>query len=486
MTTTAETTETIVADAYFPALRDFIVFATGLVFYADRPQALAGHLAGRLKQRGLISCFAYLELLQDEHAGEAELDQLIALLTIGETHFFRHRELFDALRDVALPDIIDRNRTTKRLRVWSAGCSTGPEAYSLSILLRRDLADVVSDWNISILGTDINRPFLSQATEGRYEEWAFRGTSPELRRECFEEQTKSWRIAPIFQEGVTFQYHNLARHPFPSLVHNLLAFDLILCRNVLIYFAPEIVEQIIAQLAECLVPGGWLAVGHAEHGAYLQQAFETANCPGATLYRKSGARPPQITINDSTLQRDVAAPSISTSGVSPSRSRTQKRTAWGGGPRNPRRAGPSPPVRELNSSASQPCPEVERIRALADQGDVDAALQLCETLISKYPLEPIYYFYQALLLDHVAGHDAALKALIKAIYLDREFDLAHYYLGLTQQKLGDTPAAIKSFHNVLRLLEGRDRSQRLPDAEGMAIADLEELTHMHIKTLEET
>jgi chemotaxis protein methyltransferase CheR len=117
---------------------------------------------------------------------------------------------------------------------------------------------------------------------------------------------------------------------------------------------------------------------------------------------------------------------------------------------------------------------------------VDAALRLCETLIAKHPLKPIYYFYQALLLDQVAGHDAALEALIKAIYLDREFDLAHYYLGLTQQKLGNTPAAIKSFRNVLRLLEERDRSERLPAAEGMTIADLDELTHMHIESLEET
>src|SRR3990172_11951990 len=135
MIITAQSTDAIVADAYFPALRDHIISATGLVFYADRPQALAGHLADRLKKRELDGCFAYWELLQDEHAGEGELDQLIALLTIGETHFFRHREVYDALREVALPEIIDRHRTTRRLRVWSAGCSTGPEAYSVSILL---------------------------------------------------------------------------------------------------------------------------------------------------------------------------------------------------------------------------------------------------------------------------------------------------------------------------------------------------------------
>jgi chemotaxis protein methyltransferase CheR len=484
MTMTSQSTDAIVADAFFPALRDHVIAATGLVFYADRPQALSAHLADRLQQRGLYDCRAYWELLQDEHAGEAELDQLIALMTIGETYFYRHRELFDALREVALPDIIERNRSIKRLRVWSAGCSTGPEAYTVSMLLRRDLGAAIQGWNISIVGTDINRPFLSQAIEGRYEEWAFRGTSPELRRECFEEQGKSWRIAPEFRAGVTFQYHNLARHPFPSLVHNLLAFDLILCRNVLIYFAPEIVERIIGQLADCLVPGGWLAVGHAEHGAHLQGAFDAVNGHGATLYRKSGPRSNRTPLDSSAPRPGIAMQPISSPGAARSGLPAQESAARGGGPRSPSHVGPPPAARELNPLASTPCAEIEQIRALADQGNVDAALQRCEKLIAKNALDPVYYFYQALLLDQVAGPDAALTALNNAIYLNRQFDLAHYYLGLTQQKLGNAPGAIKSFRNVLRLLEGRDRSERLPDAEGMAIGDLEGLTQMHLETLE--
>jgi chemotaxis protein methyltransferase CheR len=366
MTMTTQATDAIIADAYFPALRHYIISSTGLVFYADRPQALAGHLAERLNKQGLSGCFAYWELLQDEHAGEAELDQLIALLTIGETYFLRHRELFDALRNVALPEIIDRNRTTKRLRVWSAGCSTGPEAYSVSILLRRDFGDAVHGWNISILGTDINRPFLSQATEARYEEWAFRGTSPELRSECFEDQGKSWRIAPRFQEGVTFQYHNLARHPFPSLVHNLLASDLILCRNVLIYFASEIVERIVSQLAECLVPGGWLAVGHAEHGAHLQVSFDAVNCPGATLYRKSGPRTRPTTLDDSRFRQNESIQPTTTPDFSCSTPRAQKRAACDGSPHNPRHVGP--PAMTSEALPPIPCLAIRRKTATSKPG----------------------------------------------------------------------------------------------------------------------
>ncbi len=484
MTIAVQDTDSIVAEACFSALKDHVISSTGLVYYADRTEALAGHVADRLRKRGLSGCAEYWELLQDENTGEAELDQLIALLTIGETYFFRHRELFDALRDVALPDIIERNRATRRIRVWSAGCSTGPEAYSVSILLRRELADAVQGWNISIVGTDINRPFLSQAAEGRYEEWAFRGTSPEFRRECFEKDGSSWRIGPRFREGVTFHYHNLARHPFPSLVLNLLAFDLILCRNVMIYFAPEIVERFVARLAECLVPHGWLAVGHAEHGIHLQAAFDTVNCLGASLYRRLESPTSQTTVDNSGSQQTKPVLPSTAPKHSYSRPKERKLAALDGGLLGPRRGVPPPAAQEHDSPRFTPRFDVEQIRRLADQGDLGAALHVCESMIAENRLNPVGYFYRALLLDQIAGHDAALDALSKAIYLDRDFDLAHYYLGLTQRKLGNATGAVKSFRNVLRLLGDRDRSECLPDAEGMTIADLEEMTHIHLESLD--
>lgn len=470
MTTIAISTDSIVADAHFHALRDYIVASTGLDYYADRPQTLADHIGDRITERGLSGCRAYLELLHDGDAGETELDQIIERLTIGETYFFRHRELFDAIRDVALPEILERNRATQRIRVWSAGCSTGAEAYSLSILLRRKLPTAIKGWNISIVGTDINRPFLAQATAGQFEEWAFRGTTPEFRRECFQENTratKSWQIAPQFQVGVTFQYHNLVRHPFPSLVHNLLGFDLILCRNVLIYFAPDVAQRIISQLAQCLAPGGWLAVGHAENGAHFQTWFETVNLCGATLHRKA----------DSPASR----PAIPVAPRPNSTVRSAAQTDATGRPRTVERR-LAAPARSLRTSSTSP--EIEQVRRLADQGKVDAALALCQTLISGETLNAVPFFYQGLLLDQVAGHDAALDALNRAIYLDHEFVLAHYYLGLVQRKLADVRGATKSFRNVLRLLQGHAQTSYLPDAEGMTVADLNELTRMHITALQ--
>jgi chemotaxis protein methyltransferase CheR len=488
MNSTPLSPASVAADPCFPALRDRIIAATGLEYYTTRSGALAQHVADRLHERGLRGCRDYAKLLDDQREGETELDHLIVLLTIGETYFFRHRELFDALRVKALPDILRRNRETRRLRAWSAGCSTGPEAYSLSILLRRDMEGLFRDWNLSILGTDINRRFLAGAAEGRYEEWAFRGASPDLRRDCFEPSDKSWRVLPRFKEGVTFQYHNLVRHPFPSLVHNLLAFDLILCRNTMIYFSPKIAQRIVSQLAECLAPGGWLAVGHAEYGLAGQKSLEVIDCPGATLYR----RPETVDRPGAPSDGPACAASVARQVFTPNDNDAPPRAlqiaARHAAPPRPRHIdrgfAPRSAAPAASPAAPLVAPDIERIRALADGGDIEAALRHCDCLIARFPLDPHGYFYQALLLDQVSGHEAAQAALGKAIYLDRQFVLAHYYLGMTQHKLGDSPGAVRSLRNVLSLLEGRDRSERLPHAEGMSTADLEELTLMHLNTLE--
>jgi chemotaxis protein methyltransferase CheR len=422
-----------------------------------------------------------LSLLLDEESGNAELDQLIELLTIGETYFFRHQELFDALRDAVLPEIISRNRKSRRVRIWSAGCSNGAEVYSLAIVLRRDLGHLIQGWNISILGTDINRTFLAQATAGEYEEWAFRGTPPELRRDCFQQDGTTWRIASQFHEGVAFDYHNLANQPFLPPTPNHTAFDLILCRNVLIYFGPDFVERVISQLAEYLVPDGWLAVGHAEHGGHFQNNFEAVHFPGAILYRKSKRRKGETALHELQFTEDRR-----TKPSSPSMFVPAEPNLHGGhsaiAPRSLELAS-NISLRNRTPAAEAPI-QLQQICALADEGRIDAALQLCQNQVASQPLNPIGYFYEALLLDLLGQHSPALRSLQKAIYLDRKFVFAHYYSALIHEKLGHVHEALTSFRNVAPLLVGRPSTERLPDAGDLTVADLQELTRTHVESLE--
>jgi chemotaxis protein methyltransferase CheR len=464
MIQSAITAELLACDECFPALRDHIISATGLVFYATRPESLARHIAERLSERGLEDCRSYLTLLQDECAGGDELDRLAELLTIGETFFFRHRELFDALREAVLPEIIGHNRTSRQLRIWSAGCANGAEVYSLAIVLRRDLGNLVQGWNVSIVGTDINRRFLAQAAAAEYEEWAFRGTAPELRRDCFRRRGRTWRIARRFREGVSFHYHNLASDPYPAPDRGLAGFDLILCRNVLIYFGPQFVESVISRLAGCLTANGWLAVGHAEHGACFRSAYETVHFPGAILYRKT-----EPCAASSLPCSAVARKSLLHDAHSPMARRLESASNGANGNRLP---------------AAEKPGELQQIRALADEGRIDAALQVCQTLVARQPLDPAGYFYEGLLLDLAGHHERALRSLQKAIYLDRKFVLAHYYSGLIREKLGQVQEALVSFRNISPLIAGWPAMERLSNAGELVVADLQKLTRMHIQKLE--
>jgi chemotaxis protein methyltransferase CheR len=136
----------LVGDPFYARLKEHLVESTGLAYYADKDADLARRVGRRLTSVGVQDCASYLEILRDPLRGPPELDSLIAEITIGETHFFRHMEHFEALRDLVLPGLIDRNEANRRLRIWCAGCADGAEPYSLSILLKRDMAHRLMGW----------------------------------------------------------------------------------------------------------------------------------------------------------------------------------------------------------------------------------------------------------------------------------------------------------------------------------------------------
>jgi chemotaxis protein methyltransferase CheR len=458
----------LIADPFFPLVKEHVIAQTGLSYYADKDGDLARYLAPHLARRGLSDCASYLGLLRDPAGGAAELDDLIKDLTIGETFFFRHVELFEALRSIVLPDLIARNRSQRRLRIWSAGCATGAEPYSLAIILRRDLAHSLAGWDVSIVGTDINRGFLAAASEGVFEEWAFRATPDEVRRDCFTKVGRKWALQPQFKEGVSYQYHNLVTHPFPSLINNLFAFDLILCRNVMIYFNEELMRRVLSGFHQSLVEGGWLLVGHAEPNVQLFQAFRAVNAPGGPVFYQKGTdtKPSSVTPY-SVPSPEYSAPSIEYSV-----------------PSTRRAAPPACPDPVVPHKEPEPDIKLAAVRALADRGSWEEALNGCDRLLETDRLNPAVHFYHGLVLEQIGRHDAAEESLRKAIYLNRRFVLAHYYLGLLQQKGHRADLAAQTFRNVLRLLEQLDAGHVFEDGDGITAAELAKLTRMHVEVLE--
>jgi chemotaxis protein methyltransferase CheR len=463
-------TAQVAADPFFPRLKKLVIESTGMAFYLDKDDDLARILHARLVERGVESCAQYLEVLEAPR-GNDEMDLLVAELTIGETYFFRHKEQFDALRDIILPEVIERNQSSRRLRIWSAGCSIGPEPYSLAILLKREFGVRIAGWNVQIVATDINQKFLTRAREGRYDEWAFRVTGDELREDCFVKVGRQWEIRPEFKRQVSFQYHNLIKDRFPSVADNITSFDVIICRNVIIYFSRETIEGLIPCFREALVENGWLVMGHAEPNQELFRDYRTVNTAGAVLYQKAVPQCPTPLVQ-SPVHRAPLPPIRSPLMSSPPPAPLLR-------PRVP--VAPVPVVKPLPPKGTA---GLNVVRELADRGEWVQAAAACDELLKHDALDARLHFYRAMIHEQSGEVDAAEQALKRAIYLDRKFVLPHYHLGLFYLRRQDVGGAVRCFRNALALLEGLPEHQTVLDGDdGLTVGHLRDTAAMHLKLM---
>jgi chemotaxis protein methyltransferase CheR len=435
-------------DPYYGQLKSRLIALTGLSFYQDRDEHLAELIGRRLSKLGLRDCFSYSELLADGEAGCAELDAIIGQLTIGETHFFRDPEQFNAIRDIVLPEILERKKSSRKLRIWSAGCANGAEAYSLAILLGRDLACRTAGWQISILGTDINQQFLAEGQKGRFRDWALRSTSEEVKSQCFSSEGGVWTINPEYKQLVSFATLNLVGSEFKSAQFDIADFDLILCRNVMIYFSAEMTRRLILQFQEALAPKGWFLVSAVEHNLDNFGSFRTVDATGTTLYQKVAVRAMHVSWQPEALPPTIVARPASVASAAP--------------------------------SAEFEHPNVDGLRRLADQGDCERAIRYCQRLLALDGLNPVVHFYRAMVLEQMGIWDEAERSLRQAIYLDRNFALAHYYLGLALQRQKNQRQAVRSFKNVLKLLSTQGVESTVVAGDGVTVAGLSELARMHL------
>ena len=253
----------------------------------------------------------FLSCLQDNQTDSKVWNDLLKKVTIGETYFFRDPDYIEALRYNILPELIGRHQTDRTLRLWSAGCATGEEPYTLAILLRQILSNL-DQWQISILATDINRHALSHAAVGRYRDWSFRETEPAIRSAYFSSDGDTFKLDPAVRKMVTFAYHNLAEDNYPSFTNQTSNLDLILCRNVTIYLPMSLIQDIADRFYQCLSDGGWLIVGPSETHLEIYNKFQSLNIHGAIVYQKisdipasTGLRitaPQQIDFSEARLQ----------------------------------------------------------------------------------------------------------------------------------------------------------------------------------------
>ncbi|HNP69618.1 MAG TPA: protein-glutamate O-methyltransferase CheR [Kouleothrix sp.] len=270
------------SDELYVLFRDLLRSRCGLAYPERKRMDLMHGLNMALHASRLPDLAA---LYAEAEAGGAAWEIVLAHLTIGETYFFRNQAQFDVLREQILPELLERRAKTRALRVWSAGCATGEEPYSVAMLLGESLPDPES-WQVSILATDLNPQFLARARDGLYGSWSFRDTPERLREQFFTPEHNRWRLSAGIRNMVSFARLNLVEPGYPAILNGTYGQDIILCRNVTIYFEEATTRQIIDRFYDALFPGGWLFVGHAEPQADIYQRFEVHNFPKTILYRK--------------------------------------------------------------------------------------------------------------------------------------------------------------------------------------------------------
>jgi chemotaxis protein methyltransferase CheR len=446
------------ADPGYAEIKAALIQRTGHHYYADKDDALWERLRRRMRETGRLGTEAYLALLRDPRRGPEEWRALEAAVTIGETFFFRYSEQFEALRTTILPELIERRADERRLRIWSAGCSNGAEAYSLAILIGALLGPARADWSVAIIGTDISEPSLAAARRGVFGAWSLRGLPPAERERWFTEtpDRRSFALKAEHREGVRFEHHNLMSLVDGTAPLGFSDFDLVLCRNVLIYFSQPLIERFATALRATLVEDGWLLVGHAEAGPAFAEVLEPVMLPGATVYRRSaeGSWPVYKAASIAPAAPPAWSPLLPPVPILP----------------------PAEPAPADHPEADAGTPDaVAEVRRLADLGDLAGARAAARAGLLAEPSDAVLHFYDGLVGRGLADTAEAERAFRRALYLRRDFALAHYHLGLLLLDGGRTAAGRRALANAAHLAAALPADSLVAEGDGLTAGRLSDI-----------
>lgn len=417
------------------ALRRLVARETGLSFDSSGLSRLHGAVQQRLAACGCTTVADYLRLLASVR-GPSELDELVDLITVPETRFFRDPRQFALLRDQVLPELARARRAAgepPRVRLWSAACATGEEAYSLALVA----LEALPGWQVQVLATDISQRWLRIAARGRYPARRLEQVPPALRARYFEQHGDEFAVGPQLRAAVTFQRVNLVGE------HLVLAvpppMDVILCENVLIYLEREAIGRLATRLHTALRDDGYLLLSVSESLWRGSSQFTLEVRDGVFLHRKAPPTtepvlpPPPLPPSPPVERRGVPPPS--------------RPPAPAPVPRADSVAVPHPPaapsVPELLAAAER----------LADRGALQEARAVVAQACTAAPLDARAHALAGTLAAQLGELDAAARALERAVYLDPTVPETFYQLGTVYRRLGRPERARRAWRQALRLLD---------------------------------
>lgn len=423
--------------ADFERVRDHVHEHSGIYIEDSRFDSLRISLVTRATRLGLSGFAEYFARLARD---DEEFRELMNLVTINETSFMRFPGQFEVLRRDVIPELMARTAASRVLRVWSAGCSTGQEAYSIAMTLL-DSGAAAAGWSLEVLGTDVSTRALTVARDAVYPARALHGLADDLVARHFEPVGDDrYRVSEAVRRLATFRYHNLIKEPYPLSLFG--EWHVIFCRNVTIYFKVESTRRVVGNFRECLVPGGYLFVGHSETLTSITDAFETVEKDGVFLYRRpSETHRLRGEEGEGSLRMPhapsvAAGPQSARAAASPTTGRLDRVRRIGELVDEGRVALAAGRTTEAHRLArdigvldpADPRSPLLDARAWAEEGDLDAAMTACERALATNPLmAPARYLYGVVQMRR-GDLEAAERELRRTVYIDAGFALAYLNL----------------------------------------------------------
>jgi len=466
---------------------------------------------------------SWLETLAFADWDAAQVQALTPAFTVGETYFRRDAEALDWLARQYLQPLLARRRLQgiRRLRVWSAACCTGEEAYSLLFLLDELLGAERERWTLDVIASDINACFLQRAEQGCYGQNAFRRNDEAFRTYHFQAEGRLWRVRPRWRGRIRFIQYNLANELLPQPEKGLAEVDLILCRNVLMYFSPERASAALRRLLSCLTPDGLLLLSAVEAGIATQAGL-SGFWAGSNYALAAGSR---LTPRPAPLQPPVdfakalwtppttkqSAPQTPASPVSVERAKQPEAPAIPEAEAPPAIPEAQPAAnsawalpqeqhwqaaQQAHAKGQQPqvrqallgylaCPGLSltqkhqacllMARTWADQQQTEEAEAWLQRALALDSCSATAYWLMALLQQQSGAVKASLVSVQKALYLDPDFILAHFQHARLLRTEGRVEASNKALRICCQLLERQPKDAQVPLGEGMSCIQLQRL-----------
>jgi len=420
-----------------------------------------------------------------------EFNILVNHLTIGETYFFRDKAALKVITSKVIPEYLAHDDQKKSLRIWSAGCCTGEEPYTIAMMLCEALPDIASR-NIQILATDINPDFLAKARTGKYSRWSFRETPVGMRNKYFKASGSMWQIDEQIRKMVTFSSLNLATQILPSLHPDTSHMDAICCRNVLMYFSNDVIRGIASGFARCLKPGAWFVTSPVELNDDIFSEFTRVSVGTAIVYRN---------IIPQKTQKSAAPDWLSSTPVltiTPNRAKKKV------GKFIPAVVAEPKDVIHVNEPSSlalaehyyhahayQECiaecmQDLNRhnnseavlsllTRSYANLGNYEKASEFGHQLIKASRLNAESYFLVGTIFYEMQQFEMALNIFRQGIYLNHDHLIMHFMCGNIYRIEGDLAMANKHFKNVLQFLKACTPDEFIDQSGGLTAGRLNQM-----------